>query len=91
MAAVCRAMASAHGPSLCQIPLRPAVSATTRACWPAREAWSRQASRPDRSALAQASACPKSARTGTAAGSAPSGAGPLWRAMKALARAAACW
>ena len=48
----------------------------TRACWPVAVAWSRQASRLARSARAQASACSRSARSGTAAGIAPSaGAG----------------
>ena len=48
----------------------------TRACWPVPVAWSRQASRLARSARAQASACSRPARAGTAAGTAPSaGAG----------------
>ena len=50
-------MASVQGPSWRSRAAMAAVRATTRACWPARVAWSRQASRLARSARAHASAC----------------------------------
>lgn len=54
---------------------------------PAAAAWSRQASRLSRSALAQTSACPWSVRAGTAVGTPPSAARPgrVRRTMRASA------
>ena len=68
-----RVMASLQGPSCRSRAARPAVRATTRACWPVRVAWSRQASRLARSARAHASARGRSGRSGTAAGGEVSG------------------
>src|SRR6516225_9630774 len=71
-------MAWSHGPSRPSRSARPAVSAMTRACWPAAVAWSRQARRLARSARVHASACSRSARTGIAAGIVQAaGAGPV--------------
>ena len=53
----------------------------TRACWPVAVAWSRQASRLARSARAQASACSRPTRAGTAAGIVPSAGAGAGRAL----------